>query len=96
MCDACATHEVDGAPSCAACAKTAMVRSESMGGLVIMTMAAAYVAMLAFATRGGGSVSRLLGTGVAAVLTIALGRGLLMAFRVPSHVQPRGADEARR
>lgn len=73
-----------------------MSRSEAIGGLVIMTMAAAYVAMLAVATRGGGSVPRLLGTGIAAVVTIAFGRGLLMAFRIPSHVQPRRGGEAPR
>lgn len=96
LCAACATHTIDGRPSCAPCAEAAEARAQSLGGVVIAATGAAYLVFLAAAMLVVPR-ARVFGAGLAAVLTIAFGRVLQTILHVPAQVAPRrssGADDA--
>lgn len=89
LCRTCATHTIDGAPSCTSCAETAIARTSAFGGVVIAASAAVYVLLLAIGIRLTAH-ARVLGAGLAAVGTIGFGRVLQLVLKVPTSVEPIG------
>lgn len=89
ICEACATHDVDGSPTCASCAHAAEERNDLLGGALVAVMGFAYLAVLALgvvAMRGRPMVG-----GFAAVAAIVVGRTLQVTLKLPRVVVRRAA-----
>jgi hypothetical protein len=86
ICDACATYEIDGQVSCDACGRREDDKSRALGSTLLALVGVGYLATLALGVAL--FKPRPFVGGLAAVVSIALGRTLQMVMR-PRAVQKR-------
>jgi hypothetical protein len=86
VCDACATHEIDGGPCCETCGRAEDERVRALGSGMLALVGVGYLATLAIGVAL--FKARPFVGGVAAIVAIALGRGLQLLIK-PSAVTHR-------
>jgi hypothetical protein len=86
MCEACATYEVDGHAACDGCGRKEMETSKGIATALFACVGVGYLATIAIAVSL--SPPRPYHGGLAAVVAIALGRGLQLWLK-PRTVTPR-------
>ncbi len=81
LCESCLVYEIDGKPACGPCGTEVEERGKALGTSVLAFVGVGYLATLALAFlvfRGRAFIG-----GLAAVVAIAIGRGLQVFLKTP-------------